>query len=135
MGLINCNAMLSVGVKQFDDEHHQLVEITNQLHDAIKAGSGAQAVKETLQQLSEFATRHFQSEEQLLAQYEFPKLAEHQLAHQEILIRLGRFQIELQDNVQPIQNHLMQFLLDWLTSHTKAVDKQYGSFLNSKGIF
>jgi hemerythrin len=135
MGLINCNSLLSVGVEQFDAEHCQLVAITNQLHEAIKAGSGAQAVQTTLQQLSEFAVRHFQAEEQLLEQHGFPRLAEHQRAHQEILDKLSQFQIEYQDTVQPMQHSMMQFLLDWLTGHTKTVDKQYGPFLNSKGVY
>lgn len=135
MGLINCNTILSVGVQQFDDEHCQLVSIINQLHDAIKAGNGAGAVKTTLQQLSDFAGRHFQAEERLLAQHDFPHLAEHRQAHYDILTRLTQFQLELQHTVQPMQHNLMQFLLDWLITHTKSVDKQYGPFLNSKGIF
>lgn len=135
MGLINCNSLLSVGVKQFDAEHCQLVGITNQLHDAIKAGSGAQAVQATLQQLSEFAVRHFHAEEELLEEHGFPHLAEHQKAHQAILDNLLKFNTDCQDTIQPLQHNLMQFLLDWLISHTKTVDKQYGPFLNSKGIF
>jgi hemerythrin len=135
MGLINCNSLLSVGIEQFDAEHRQLVSIINQLHEAIKAGSGAQAVQTTLLQLLEFAKRHFLAEEQLMEQYEFPLLKEHRQAHQAILDRLAQFQAELQQAVQPMQHNLMQFLLDWLVNHTKTVDKQYGPFLNSKGVY
>lgn len=135
MGLINCNTILSVGIRQFDDEHCQLVTITNQLHDAIKAGCGAQAVRTTLQQLSEFTARHFQSEEKMMEQHDFPHLTEHIQAHQDILDRLAQFQAEFEYTVQPMQHSIMQFLLDWLTNHTKTADKLYGTFLNAKGVY
>lgn len=135
MGLIKANKLLRVGVKQFDDEHDHLVQITNQLHDSIKSGHGRHAVQAALQQLTEFAARHFQSEEQLLRQFNYPELDEHQQAHQKILDQLAEIQTGLQDNIVAVQHMIMQFLLDWLTSHTKTVDKQYGQFLNSRGIY
>lgn len=134
MGLINCNKLLTVGVQQFDDDHCQLVEITNQLHTAIKAGNGNEAVLSVLQQLIEFACTHFEAEETLLSQHDFPCLAEHRQAHQAILQQLEKFLLEAQDAQTSIQHTLMQFLLDWLIFHTKNLDQQYGAFLNGKGI-
>ena len=135
MELINCSEPLRVGVQQFDDEHCQLVAITNELHRAIISGTGTRAVLSTLQQLSEFVVRHFKSEEELLACHHYPELQEHQEAHRVILKRFAEIQTEFQENVSAIHFNVMQFLLDWLTSHTKAVDKQYGPFLNSRGIY
>jgi hemerythrin len=34
-----------------------------------------------------------------------------------------------------LQYELLQFLMDWLMNHTKDVDKKYGPFLNSKGVY
>ena len=132
MGLITCNKLLSVGVQQFDDEHCQLVTITNQLHDAIKSGTGVQAVQLTLQQLAGFAAAHFRSEEELLERHAYPELEQHRQAHQAILDRLGQLQSS-SDHVQG--SAIMQFLLDWLVIHTKEVDKKYGPFLNSQGVY
>jgi len=135
MRLISCNKILHIGVQRFDEEHGQLVDIANRLHDAIKAGSGPQAVQETLQQLSEFAGRHFCVEEELLEQHGFAGLAEHRQAHHAILNRLAQIQAEFQDGDLSLHHNVMQFLFEWLSSHIKNVDTQYGPFLNSKGVY
>lgn len=135
MGLISGNKILHVGVQRFDEEHGELVAITNRLHDAIKAGTGPQAVQETLQHLSVFAGRHFCVEEELLEQHGFAGLAEHRQAHQAILSRLAEIQAEFEGGDLSLHHNVMQFLLEWLSSHTKNLDKQYGPFLNSKGIY
>lgn len=135
MGLINGNKILNVGVQQFDDEHRQLVAIINSLHDAIKSGTGSQAMQETLRQLTEFTGHHFRAEEELLEKHGFPELAEHCQAHQEILKRLAEIRADYQDRGLSVQHNVMQFLLEWLLSHTKSVDKRYGPFLNSRGIY
>ena len=135
MSLINCKKLLNVGVQRFDDEHFLLVAIVNQLYDAIKAGTGSQAVQATLQQLTDFSSRHFKAEEELLELHGYPGLAEHHQAHQAILKQLADIQDDFEENAVTIQQHMMQFLLDWLINHTKSVDKQYGPFLNSKGVY
>jgi hemerythrin len=135
MTLINCKKLLNVGVQQFDDEHFLLVAIINQLHDAIKAGTGSQAIQSTLQQLTDFSLRHFKAEEELLELHGYPGLAEHRQAHQTILKQLADIQTDFNENTVTIQQNVMQFLLDWLINHTKSVDKQYGPFLNSKGVY
>ncbi|SKA09590.1 hemerythrin [Trichlorobacter thiogenes] len=135
MGLISCNKILTVGVQRFDDDHHQLVAIINQLHRAFKSGKGDQSVKHALKQLDEYTNYHFQAEEMLLKQHDYPHLEEHQQAHQHILSRFAHLQAEFHDSPAAMQQNLMQFLLDWLISHTKNVDQQYGPFLNSKGVY
>ena len=40
MALMEWNPAFSVKVKKFDDQHKKLVDLRNQLHDAMKAGEG-----------------------------------------------------------------------------------------------
>jgi len=40
MSLIEWSPAYSVKVKKFDDQHKKLIELINQLHDAMKAGQG-----------------------------------------------------------------------------------------------
>lgn len=136
MGLINANKLLKVGVQQFDDQHNQLIQITNQLHEAIKSGTGQQAVQTTLQQLSLFTANHFKSEEELLKTHNYPDLKAHCADHQAVLDRLEEIQTQFKNDTTSVQQQtVMQFLLDWLTTHTKNLDKKYGDFLNSKGVY
>lgn len=135
MGLISCNKILTVGVQRFDEDHQQLVAIINQLHKAFKSGEGQDSIHQALQQLDSYTCYHFHAEEELLAQHGYPLLEEHQKAHQDILSRFTELQAEFHASPAAMQQNLMQFLLDWLISHTKTVDQKYGLFLNSRGIY
>ena len=135
MGLINFNSVLAVGVKRFDDDHCRLIAITNQLHEAIKTGTGHTAVQFALLQLADYADAHFRAEEELLEQHGYPDLPSHRAAHQTILRRLAAIRAGFEDFGLPMQQDIMLFLLDWLTKHVKTADRLYGPFLNSKGIF
>lgn len=132
MGLIHHNSLLKTGVQRFDDDHLQLVTITNQLHDAIKAGFDLQTVQRILQELAVFAEHHFKAEEELLAHHDYPDLEQHRLAHQQIMTRLEQLR---HDPEQAHGSIIMQFLLDWLVNHTKNADTRYGPFLNRRGLF
>ena len=45
MALISWNESYSVKVKQFDDQHKKLVNMLNDLHEAMKQGKGRDALK------------------------------------------------------------------------------------------
>ena len=63
MALIAWNDSYSVKVKQMDEQHKKLVEMINQLHDAMKVGQGKQVVGDVLNALVSYTKTHFASEE------------------------------------------------------------------------
>ena len=135
MKLVNCGKQLSVGVQQLDEQQCKLVDIINQLHESLKEGHGFQAIQQTLQQLHEYTETHFQHEEQLLEEHQYPQLEEHRVAHQQLSQQLAQFQLEMKAAPHITRHHLLQFLLDWLIGHIKSEDRAYGSFLNSRGVY
>ena len=134
MALIQSNEALQVGVRQFDQEHCQLIEIINQFHSAVKTGKGIAAVGPTLQKLTDFAQEHFDNEENLLVLHDYPELEQHRAAHREIIMHLQSMGSNFVQSSTTLQYETLQFLLDWLLNHTRDVDKKYGPFLNGKGV-
>jgi len=49
LALIAWNEKFSVRVSRFDEEHKQLTNLINQLHDAVKTGQGRQVIGDVLQ--------------------------------------------------------------------------------------
>jgi hemerythrin-like metal-binding protein len=135
MALIQCNETLQVGVRKFDEEHTRLVEIINRFHAAVKAGEGGAVIQSNLEELSEFARMHFTNEEAILALHEYPELEEHRTIHNNLLDQLGRLDKKTVSDSITSQYELLQFMLDWLMNHTRDVDRKYGPFLNSKGVY
>ena len=134
MALITWNETLSVKIKKFDDQHIKLVDMINDLYDAMKAGNGSEAVGKILGELVNYTVTHFADEEQLLSQHAYPDLAAHKLEHENLVQQVLDLQQKFEAGHTILTLNVMMFLKDWLMTHIKGDDKKYGDYLNSKGI-
>lgn len=134
MALITWNDSLSVKVKQFDDQHKKLVELVNQLFDAMKTGKGNQVMGDILKQLIAYTQTHFAAEERLMQQYGFPEYEAHKKEHNALVMQVLDLQKQFQEGKAVLTQNVMTFLRDWLAKHIQGVDKKYGVYLNGKGV-
>ncbi|MBT1074831.1 bacteriohemerythrin [Geobacter grbiciae] len=134
MALITWNDSLSVKVKQFDDQHKKLVEMLNQLFDAMKAGKGSLVVGDILKQLIAYTQTHFAAEERLMKQYGYADLEIHKKEHNALVVQVLDLQKQFQDGKAVLTQNVMTFLRDWLSKHIQGDDKKYGVFFNGKGV-
>lgn len=134
MALLTWNEKFSVQVRQFDDEHKQLIALVNQLHDAMKMGQGKQVVGDILRGLISYTRNHFASEERLMKSHGYPEYEKHKKEHNQLTLSVLDLQKEYDAGNAPLSQSVMAFLKDWLTNHIQGMDKGYGPFLNGKGI-
>ncbi|GLI37622.1 hemerythrin family protein [Geobacter hydrogenophilus] len=134
MALITWNDSLSVKVKQFDDQHKKLVEMLNQLFDAMKAGKGSLVVGDILKQLIAYTQTHFAAEERLMKQYGYTDFEAHKKEHNALVVQVLDLQKQFQDGKAVLTQNVMTFLRDWLSKHIQGDDKKYGIFFNGKGV-
>ncbi len=134
MALMEWTPAYSVKVKKFDEQHKKLVEMINQLHDAMRAGQGNAMLGVVLQQLISYTATHFAEEEKMMQTHGFPGLAAHKLEHQKLVTHVLDLQKQFQAGSAMLTLTVMNFLKDWLVSHIKGVDQKYGEFLNTKGV-
>lgn len=135
MALFAWNDSFSVNIKHIDEQHKKLVNLLNNLHDAMKLGKGNQILSKILAELIGYVETHFTTEEKLMSAHRFPEYNSHKLEH----TKLTQKAVELQQNFQQgrgvLTIEVMNFLKNWLQSHILGTDKKYGPFLNSKGVF
>jgi hemerythrin len=124
----------SVKIKKFDDQHKKLVELLNQLHDAMKSGQGNAMLGVVLQALISYTATHFKEEEQVMQANGYPDLARHKAEHEKLVTKVLDLQKQFQSGSSVLTMTVLSFLKDWLVSHIQGVDKKYGEFLNAKGI-
>lgn len=134
MTLITWNETLSVGVGQFDREHMKMIDMINMLHAAMKEGKGKEILARILDDLSNYTRTHFETEEKVLKQNGYPDFENHKKQHDKLVLEVAKIVKNYHNDNKPLPAHIMQFLVDWLTTHITGEDKKYGPFLNSKGV-
>jgi hemerythrin len=134
MPVLPWNQGFSVFIKKFDDQHKQLVNLINQLHDAMIVGKGREALGEILQSLAEYTSNHFRDEEMLMKLHGYDGYEDHKKEHNMLIVQVKEKLESFRQGNNIVTHDVMSFLRNWLTQHIMDVDKKYGPFLNSKGI-
>ncbi len=134
MPLMTWTPSLSVGVKEMDNQHRELVKALNDLFDAMSAGQTKTVMGPLLTSLLKYTRYHFAAEEALLAEYEFPALADHKEMHKKLAKEVEEYVDRYQEGEIGVGAGLLDFLHQWLTQHIKKEDLRYGSWLNVRGL-
>jgi hemerythrin len=124
----------SVGVKEIDDQHKQLIGMINDLHAAMLSMQGKEALTNVLHKLANYCVSHFSLEEKLMSDNGYPGYAEHKDKHVKMTIKVQELVGAVKSGKSTITIDVMNFLKNWLDMHIMGTDKQYGPFLNSKGV-
>ena len=134
MVLLTWNHACAVGVKAMDEQHAILMDTLNEIRVALVRGQGRDKVSEGLNRLIEFTRMHFASEELLLEKHGFPGIGAHRDAHQKLLGQIEDAALRAQHNEEIRLNSTLLFLRDWYTTHLESLDREYGVWLNARGI-
>lgn len=133
MAVISWKAIYETGIVALDKEHQGLVSQINKLYEAIRDKQEDEVLEETLAMLESYTVDHFQHEEKLMAEYQYPGLEEHQKVHQELIDTVQDLKQRATSGKTELARELLKFLRVWVLEHIVNVDKQYGAFLESRG--
>ena len=134
MSLLTWNHACSVDVRAMDDQHGILMDTMNELRLALVRGGGREQVNEILDRLIEFTRMHFWSEEQLMEKAGFLGLAEHRAEHHRMLAEMIQSAHCLQYG-QGLQTRAMLCAMrDGYIGHIEGLDREYGPWLNQRGV-
>ena len=134
MPIIEWSSKMSVDIPQFDNQHRRLLDMINDLHDAMKQRRGNEVVVQILDQLVEYTQQHFTAEERLFIKYGYPSTDTHSKEHNLFISKVASFQNDIKQGRVMLSLKVMDFLKDWLVNHIQSTDKKYSSFLLEKGV-
>lgn len=134
MALLTWNHACTVGVRSMDDQHGIIMDTMNELRLAVVRGLGREQVSEVLDRLIEFTRMHFRNEEKLMKQYPFPGCEEHCVEHQRILAQILQSSHRVQHGEQMQMRSLLCFLRESYSEHIESMDREYGPWLNQRGV-
>ncbi|TRZ91971.1 MAG: hypothetical protein D4R84_13240, partial [Rhodocyclaceae bacterium] len=129
------NDDLSVHVARMDLQHKRLIEIANVIAEHLYPGADRGALTAAFDALVDYTRHHFAAEEKLMALYCYPEAAEHCLGHANLVSEVTECATRVREgNVFDSAAFLRSFQ-SWLLGHMREQDRDYGSFLNAKGVY
>ena len=134
MANIEWNDDLSVGIDRIDEQHLKLIELLQELEDAIRSGRDADTIEDTIVNLFNYARVHFSAEEDLLRQHKYPEEKLHELEHSKFIAKAFEFRENFDAKRPGLNLELVNFLSGWILSHIQITDQRYTKFLNKHGV-
>jgi len=137
MAFITWSDEYSVNIREIDQQHQQLIELINRMHDIVIAGgeTDKKRIRRVLLGLANYTNYHFYTEEELFRNHHYPVANVHKQQHNQLTIRLLTLQKQFSAGDALISQDIFDFLKDWLVNHILGSDKEYTVFLNAKGVF
>ncbi|NJK90011.1 MAG: hemerythrin family protein [Myxococcales bacterium] len=130
MAVLEWNDRLSIGVKEFDREHQELVKMLNQLSEAMMNGQGNAALAPILDALIAYTATHFTNEEAAMVKTSYPYYAAHKEEHDALKMQVLEVQAKMRGGAQTtLTIDVLRFLRDWLAKHIQGSDKKLGAYL------
>lgn len=134
MALIEWKENYSVKIKEFDEHHRRLIQLINELHEAMMGGRGKEVLKKIINELVNYTSFHFSAEEKYLRKYQFSSFDKHKKEHDNFVAKVVEFQKNYTAGKVLLTMDINSFLKDWLLNHILKSDKEYSTFLNEHGV-
>lgn len=124
----------SVGVRDLDEQHKQIVIIVNTLIDMNNAEVSSEIISDTLTKMTRYAMDHFEKEEQYMLDYEYPEYPSQKKQHQEFKKKTVNFCMETMVHEVTVPKEIITYLKAWWTNHILKEDMKYKEFFNERGL-
>ncbi|MDH3546388.1 MAG: bacteriohemerythrin [Gammaproteobacteria bacterium] len=122
MTLIDWKDSFKVGVPEVDHEHRELIEMINDLHEAMHKGAGQDTILESLGEIYAQIAAHFALEEKMMRKAHYPALPEHKQDHETLLDDLREIMDEVEDDGVFNEAQLSVDLERWFSDHFRTHD-------------
>lgn len=127
---VEWTADLKLGIEEVDIQHHKLVDMLNEMHWAIRDHKGSTIGREILNQLLDYTHFHFESEEKMMRELNYPGYDNHVIEHKQLVEELRILIHRVDERGGSIGFELMHFLRMWLSKHIINSDKEYVEYFH-----
>lgn len=129
MNRLEWSSELSMGRKDVDDQHKELIKIANGLINAVSIGRGKRTIQNVVQKLREYTVFHFSNEEEMMEQMRFPERGKHATEHLRLKLSVKNYQRQLYKNENVNAEDVLDFMKDWLLGHILTFDRDFAMYI------
>ncbi|NVO09318.1 MAG: hemerythrin family protein [Bacteroidales bacterium] len=134
MALYEWKDVYNIGIDSIDAEHQGMLNLINQLFDAMSHGKAKEIMVDIFSELINYIKLHFKREETFFTDTNFPEYIEHKLQHDLFIEKINAFKTQFDDGKQNISVELINFLTDWLINHIFIMDRNYLNHFKKHGV-
>jgi hemerythrin len=123
-----------IGVPRIDRQHMRLIEIINDLHDAMRERKGPETLRDLVDEMAVYAASHFSMEERLMLKHNYPRMRSHKLQHELFTQKVMDLQKRIEEKTLVLSLEVITFLRDWWATHILSSDRAMGAFLSLREV-
>ena len=133
MGTFKLTKSMETGIEEIDEQHRTLLDWANSL-SAANEEAGEQKVTETLNNLQDYVSYHFQTEEEAMDSYDYGKLEKHRKQHHRLMHEVSDLfsRTRGKENTKGALAEVEYLLTDWIQLHIKEWDQPFASFVKNR---
>jgi hemerythrin-like metal-binding domain len=133
MALMAWTEEFRIGIERVDEQHRHLVDLINQLYEAMREGKGSLKLGGIIKELVDYSVEHFSTEEEMFIRRGYAQAQAHKAEHAAFVAKVSDFQREFEAGKIGVTMDVLDFLTLWLKDHILKSDKAYASFLIGAG--
>ncbi|MCK5862765.1 MAG: hemerythrin family protein [Candidatus Hydrogenedentes bacterium] len=136
MAAIEWTNDLSVQVDVIDEQHKMLIKHLGDFATAVASHQGPGAIISTLDFLIEYTNFHFEEEEKHMKRSSYSGLEQQISQHEAFKKTLADMESDFKEDgaTHELAGDIHTLLVNWLVTHIKTVDVEFGKFLAENGI-
>jgi hemerythrin-like metal-binding protein len=121
------------GIIEIDQDHKRLVNLINDLYEAMQDGSGGALLLPIFSALKQYTQTHFAKEERYMIECGAPGQENHFREHKQMIAKLADLEKRHRHGEAAISLQTLTFLRDWLKNHICQIDLAMASHVKSQG--
>ncbi|MCL2093435.1 MAG: bacteriohemerythrin [Treponema sp.] len=129
--LVHWEDKFATGIPLIDQQHRDLVQLTNELYEACLTGGDTitEVFSAAMRRMVEYVRHHFSVELQILERIQYPRLEEHRQEHETLIKDILAAVLEHQDGKKFVPNNFVRTLRDWVFGHIGHSDRLYAAYV------
>ncbi len=116
---------LSVDNQIIDKQHKELFRLINDFYNAIAEKRNKDAVKRAIDEMENYITTHFTSEEIMMKNAGYEDLEQHLNEHRGYIDKVRDLRERYEQGRLILSLEVTNFIKDWITNHIKVTDQKY----------
>lgn len=132
--MIKWDNKYSVDISLIDEQHKKLCELINKADLVGNFSNNPRDVLAVLDQMTEYALKHFETEERYMKEFDFLGYEPHRNEHIDFTDTAIEYKNKVVGGDSQITNEILEYLKQWLFNHIQVTDKKYIDCFKQNGL-
>ena len=122
MDFIQWNESVILNVPIMDEQHKNMVDLTNQLHGLLETKNKTQ-ISKTLKSILDEMEIHFETEDKLMKESKLPLFFSHKLEHERFYNKLNNIYFRIESGEKQLTLDNLKMIKIWFFNHIEFKDR------------